>query len=107
MPTAPKSEILHLAELAAYNDGAVVSRSIMKSGGGNITLFAFDSGQELAEHTTRFDALLQILEGEAGIRISGTQFHLKSGDAIILPAGEPHAVQALTRFRMLLTMIRE
>ncbi len=107
MSTAPKSQVLPLADLAAYNEGSVVSRQITKAEAGNVTLFAFDQDQELSEHTAPFDALVHVLDGEAEIRISGKPFRLKSGDAIIMPAGEPHAVRALTRFKMLLTMIRK
>ena len=107
MATAPKSEILHMAGLVEYNDGAVVSRQITKADGGNVTLFAFDKDQELSEHTAPFDALVHVLEGETEITISGKPFQLKTGDAIIMPADDPHAVKALTRFKMLLTMIRK
>jgi len=107
MPTANKSETLHMAELVAYNEGSVVSRQITKAEAGNVTLFAFDKDQELSEHTAPFDALVHVLDGETEIRISGKPFHLKTGDAIIMPADEPHAVKALTRFKMLLTMIRK
>ena len=107
MSTAPKSEILPLAELVSYNEGSVVSRQITKAEAGNVTLFAFDKDQELSEHTAPYDALVHVLDWEAEIRISGNPFHLKTGDAIIMPADEPHAVKALTRFKMLLTMIRK
>jgi len=107
MSTAPKSEVLKMAELVAYQDGSVVSRQITKADAGNVTLFAFDKDQELSEHTAPFDALVHILEGEAEIKISGKSYPLKSGDAIIMPADEPHAVRALQRFKMLLTMIRK
>lgn len=107
MATAPKSEILHMADLVAYNEGSVVSRQITKADAGNVTLFAFDKEQELSEHTAPYDALAHVLDGETEIKISGKPFHLKTGDAIIMPAGEPHAVKALTRFKMLLTMIRK
>jgi len=106
MATAPKSEILHMAELVNYQDGSVVSRQITKAEAGNVTLFAFDKDQELSEHTAPFDALVHILDGSAEIKIFGNAFELKTGDAIIMPANEPHAVRALTRFKMLLTMIR-
>ena len=96
-----------MADLVAYNEGSVVSRQITKSEAGNVTLFAFDKDQELSEHTAPFDALVHVLDGETEIRISGKPFHLKTGDAIIMPADEPHAVKALTRFKMLLTMIRK
>ena len=106
MATAPKSEILHLAELVTYQDGSVVSRQITKADTGNVTLFAFDKDQELSEHTAPFDALVHILDGNAEIKISGKAFQLKTGDAIIMPANEPHALKALSPFKMLLTMIR-
>ena len=106
MSTAPKSEVLPIAELVSYQEGAVVSRQITKADAGNVTLFAFDKDQELSEHTAPFDALVHVLDGEAEIRISGKAFHLKNGDAIIMPADEPHAVKAISRFKMLLTMIR-
>ena len=107
MATAPKSEILQLADLVVYNDGAVVSRQITKTDAGNVTIFAFDKDQELSEHTAPFDALVHVIDGEAEIKISGKPFHLKTGDAIIMPANDPHAVKALARFKMLLTMIRK
>ena len=105
MATAPKSEILKMADLAAYQDGAVVSRQITKVDSGNVTLFAFDAGQELSEHTTPFDALVHVLDGEAEIVISGKSYPLGAGEAIVMPANEPHAVKATKRFKMLLTMI--
>jgi quercetin dioxygenase-like cupin family protein len=106
MATAPKSEILHLAELVIYQDGSVVSRQITKADAGNVTLFAFDQDQELSEHTAPFDALVHILDGEAEIKISGKAFRLETGEAIVMPANEPHALKATTPFKMLLTMIR-
>lgn len=107
MATAPKSQVLHMTELASYQEGSVVSRQITKEDAGNITLFAFDEAQELSEHTAPFDALVHILDGEAEVRISGTPYNLKAGDAIIMPANEPHALRALTPFKMLLTMVRK
>lgn len=107
MATAPKSEVLHMTDLAAYQEGSVVSRQITKEEAGNMTLFAFDEGQELSEHTAPFDALAHVLEGEVEVKISGKPFNLKSGDAIIMPANEPHALKAATQFKMLLTMIRK
>ena len=106
MATAPKSEILHLAAMAGYQEGSVVSRQITKAEAGNVTLFAFDRDQELSEHTAPFDALVHVLDGSAEVKISGKPFNLGSGDAIIMPANEPHAVKATTPFKMLLTMIR-
>ena len=106
MSTAPKSQVLKIADLAAYQPGAVVSRQITKAEGGNVTLFAFDAGQELSEHTAPFDALLHVLDGEAEVKISGQPYHLKAGEAILMPANEPHAVQATVKFKMLLTMVK-
>ena len=106
MSTAPKSEILNIVSMVDYQTGAVVSRQITKAEAGNVTLFAFDLGQELSEHTAPYDALVHVLDGEAEIRISGKPFMLKAGDAIIMPANDPHALKAITKFKMLLTMIR-
>ena len=101
MSTTPKSEILKIADLASYQQGAVVSLQVTKADAGNVTLFAFDEGQELSEHTAPFDALVHILDGEAEIRISGRAYVLKAGEAIIMPANEPHAVKATKKFKML------
>jgi quercetin dioxygenase-like cupin family protein len=106
MSTAPKSEILKFADMIGYQDSAVVSRQITKTEAGNVTLFAFDTDQGLSEHTAPFDALVHVLEGEAQVIISGSPFDLQAGDAIIMPANEPHALKATQRFKMLLTMIR-
>ena len=106
MPITPRAQTLKIAELVDYQDGSVVSRIVVKAETGSVTLFAFDEGQELSEHTAPFDALVHVLDGEVAIKISGRPFHLKTGEAIVMPAGEPHAVQAVKRFKMLLTMIR-
>jgi quercetin dioxygenase-like cupin family protein len=106
MSGAKKAEIFKIASLAEYQENAVVSSQILRAESGNVTLFAFDAGQELSEHSTPFDALLQIMDGEAEIIISGKSFHMQTGETIILPADEPHAVKATTQFKMLLTMIR-
>lgn len=106
MTTAPTSQVLPVADLIAYQEGAVVSRQIVKAEAGNVTLFAFDLGQELSEHTAPFDALVHVLDGVVEVRISGKPNTLKAGEAIVMPANEPHALKALTRFKMLLTMIR-
>jgi quercetin dioxygenase-like cupin family protein len=106
MPATTNSQILKMAGLVAYQDGAVVSRQITKAAAGNVTLFAFDAGQELSEHSAPFDALVHVLEGTAEVRISGESFVLEAGEAIIMPADAPHAVRATKRFKMLLTMIR-
>lgn len=106
MSTAPKSEILNITGLAEYQTGAVVSRQITKAEGGNVTFFAFDEGQELSEHTAPFDALVHVLDGQVEIKISGIPSLLKTGEAIIMPANQPHAVKAVGKFKMLLTMIK-
>ena len=106
MPDVSSAQVLHLPGLVAYQDGAVVSRQITKADAGNVTLFAFDAGQELSEHTAPFDALVHMLEGRAEVRIGGHPSILQAGDAIVMPAGIPHALRALERFKMLLTMIR-
>lgn len=96
-----------MADLVNYQDGAVVSRTLVKRATGTITLFAFDEGQGLSEHTTPFDAVAQLLEGEAVITISGTPIQTMAGETVLMPAGQPHALKAVRRFKMLLTMIRE
>jgi quercetin dioxygenase-like cupin family protein len=100
------ARVLHTAELVGYQADAVVSRTLINQKTGTVTLFAFEAGQELSEHTAPYDALVQVLEGEAEVSIAGQPHHLKAGDAIIMPANDPHAVKALTRFKMMLTMIR-
>lgn len=106
MSTAPRSEVLTVNSLADYQTGSIVSRQVTKAEAGNVTFFAFDEGQELSEHTAPYDALVHVLDGEAEIKISGKPFTLKTGEAIIMPANEPHAVKAIRKFKMLLTMIR-
>lgn len=106
MSTVQNSQVFKLNELVSYQDGSVVSRQITKTDAGNVTLFAFDAGQELSEHTAPFDALVHILDGEAEISISGKPYALTSGDGIVMPANQPHALRGVKRFKMLLTMIR-
>jgi quercetin dioxygenase-like cupin family protein len=96
-----------LAELISYQDGSVVSRTLMKRNGGTVTLFAFDKGQSLSEHTAPFDALVQVLDGEAELVIGGKSIRTGAGLTILMPANIPHAVHAPHRFKMLLVMIRE
>ncbi len=104
VPAEP--QVLRLADLVACQEGSVVSRQVLKREGGNVTLFAFSAGQGLSEHTAPFDALVHVLEGEAQVTISGRPYRLAAGDAIVMPANHPHAVRAITQFKMLLTMIR-
>jgi quercetin dioxygenase-like cupin family protein len=95
-----------LREMVAYQDGSVVSKEIIGKPTGTVTIFAFDRDQGLSEHTAPFDALVQLVEGEAEITISGEPLRVREGEMIILPAGRPHAVKAMQRFKMLLVMIR-
>ena len=95
-----------LVDAVAYQEGAVVSKTVIDKKSGTVTLFAFAQGQGLSEHTAPFDALIQVLEGEAEIRISGAPIRVRAGEMIVLPASEPHALKAVERFKMMLTMIR-
>jgi quercetin dioxygenase-like cupin family protein len=99
-------EILNLKNMVSYQDGSVVSKEIMKKLAGTVTIFAFDQDQGLSEHTAPFDALVYVLDGETEITISGQPHQLREGDMIIMPAGEPHALRALNRFKMMLVMIK-
>ena len=109
-PSNPKgltgAQTTSAAELVNYQDGAIVSREIIKKPTGSVTIFAFDEGRGLSEHTAPFDALVQVVEGEAEIMISGQPHRLQAGEMILMPAGQPHALKALKRFKMVLTMIR-
>ncbi|MDD5432990.1 MAG: cupin domain-containing protein [Candidatus Omnitrophica bacterium] len=96
----------NLISLVDYQDGAVVSKEIIKKDKGSVTLFAFDKGQGLSEHTAPFDALVNILDGEAEICIAGKTHLVKAGQAIIMPANKPHALKAIGPFKMLLVMIK-
>jgi quercetin dioxygenase-like cupin family protein len=100
------AEVAKAAELVNYQDGSVVSREIVKKPTGNVTIFAFDEGQGLSEHTAPFDALVHVLEGEVEILIAGQRHQLQGGEMMLMPAGQPHALMALKRFKMMLTMIR-
>lgn len=103
----PAGEALVLADLVAYQDGAIVSRTLAKRSGGSVTLFAFDGGQALSEHTAPFDALVQVLDGEAELVIGGKPVPARAGQTVLMPAHVPHAVNAPRRFKMLLVMVRE
>jgi quercetin dioxygenase-like cupin family protein len=96
----------NVLDLISYQEGAIVSREIIKKKTGTVTVFAFDEGQGLSEHTSPFDALVQVLEGEVQITISGTASHLKEGDVIVMPANQPHALNAQKKVKLILTMIR-
>jgi quercetin dioxygenase-like cupin family protein len=101
------SKVNKIIDLIEYQDGSVVSRMLINKDSGSITLFAFDKEQKLSEHTAPFDAFAHILDGKAEIIISGKKFVLTQGDMIIMPANKPHAVKAVERFKMLLTMISD
>ncbi len=106
-PGMPAAETTSLADLANYQEGAIVSRTLVKANGGTVTLFAFDQGQALSEHTAPFDALVQVLDGEVELVIGGKSVVAAAGNAVLMPANVPHAVNAHRRFKMLLTMVRE
>ena len=103
---APKGEPFNLKNDVAYADGSIVSKILLKKDTGNITLFAFDAGQGLSEHTAPFDAVVHILDGKAEITIGGKSNEVKAGEMLIMPANVPHALHASERFKMLLVMIR-
>lgn len=100
------AEVKQLVGMLQYQDGSIVSQVLLKNKGGTVTLFAFDVGEGLSEHTAPFDALVVVNDGEADIEIAGESFRVKQGETIVLPANLPHAVKAATRFKMLLIMIR-
>lgn len=100
------AKVVKLGDLVSYQNGSVVSRVILKQKGGNVTLFAFDAGQELSEHTAPFDAMVNVIEGEVEVTISGAPHQVGSGESIVMPANRPHALKAIGRFKMVLTMIR-
>jgi len=99
-------QVVNLIDLANYQDGSVVSRTVSAKKSGTITLFAFDENQSLSEHTAPFDALTLILDGQAEITISGKPMQLKAGEMLIMPANQPHTVKAISKFKMLLVMLR-
>lgn len=98
--------VMKLKELVAYQEGSVISREIIRKPSGTMTVFAFDRGEGLSEHTAPFDAAVYLLEGEAEIRIEGKPNRVREGEMIIMPAGKPHALKAIAPFKMLLVMIK-
>ena len=100
------AEPVKVVEFAGYQEGSIVSREIIKKTTGTVTAFAFDEGQGLSEHTAPFDALVQVLEGEAKITVAGKPYRLQGGEMLLMPAHQPHALKAVKRFKMMLTMIR-
>jgi quercetin dioxygenase-like cupin family protein len=104
--TIEKGEKFAVADSVSYSAQSVISRQLLKSEKGNITLFAFDKGEGLSEHTAPFDAMVLLLDGKAEVMIGGKPNTLQTGDAILMPANIPHALKALERFKMMLVMIR-
>ena len=101
-----KEEVLNSEKIIEYQKDSIVSKMLINKDVGSVTLFAFDGKQKLSEHTAPFDALVQVLDGEAEISISGEKYSLKQGDFIIMPANKPHAVCALTQMKMMLVMVK-
>ncbi len=99
-------KVLNLKNLIDYHEDSVVSKTLIDKNTGTVTLFFFDKGQGLSEHTAPFDALVYLIEGEAEIVISGKPYYLKEGEMIIMPANNPHALRAVKKFKMMLIMIR-
>lgn len=102
----PPAQPVRLATLLDHTAGAVVSRVLAKAGGGSVTLFAFEAGQELSEHTAPFDAIVEVLDGEVELTIGGAPVVARAGETVLMPANVPHALRARSRFKMLLTMLR-
>ena len=101
-----KAAPLNFSDMIDYSEGGIISKQVLKNEAGNITLFSFDKGQGLTEHTASFDALVQILDGETEITIGGKPLRLTVGQSVIMPANVPHALYAVEKFKMLLTMIK-
>lgn len=99
-------QAVKLVDLADYQESSVVSRTVISKRTGTVTFFAFGEGEGLSEHTTPFDALVYLLDGEAEIVISGKSLRLREGEMVVMPANQPHAVRAVKNFKMVLTMIR-
>jgi len=102
-----KGKVMRLADLVEYADGTVASRMVVNRKSGSITIFSFDENEGLSEHTAPFDAVVTILDGECEVWVAGQTYQMETGDTIIFPAGVPHALSAITKFKMSLVMIRE
>jgi quercetin dioxygenase-like cupin family protein len=100
------AKAVKLIDMANYETGSIVSRALVDRPSGTVTLFAFDQGQGLSEHTAPFDALVYVLDGETEITIAGRPVHAAAGDMVIMPANQPHALKATKKFRMMLVMVR-
>ncbi|MDX9724958.1 MAG: cupin domain-containing protein [Bacteroidales bacterium] len=101
-----KGSVFSFSDSVGYSEGGIVSKSVLKKETGNISLFSFDRGEALSEHTAPFDAMIQIVDGQGEITIGGKPFLLGEGQCIIMPANIPHSVKAIERFKMVLTMIK-
>jgi quercetin dioxygenase-like cupin family protein len=101
-----RTDVSKTENIVEYQNGSIVSREIIRKKAGTVTLFAFDKGQGLSEHTAPFDALVLVLDGEAGIMVAGKRHRVRNGEMMILPANKPHALKATKRFKMLLVMIK-
>ena len=100
-----RSQVAYLVNLIDYQEDAIVSRTIIDNESGTVTLFSFDKGQGLSEHTTPYEALMYLIDGEVSVTLSGKTYHLQQGEMIVMPPNEPHALKALSRFKMLLILI--
>ena len=101
-----KAQTMKISSLAEYQEGSIVSRTLIDKKAGTVTFFAFDEGQGLSEHVAPFDALVSVLDGEAEVAVSEKIYHVKEGEMIILPANKPHALKAVRKFKMMLVMIK-
>ena len=101
-----KSEVKKITDLVNYQDGTIVSTTLINKDTGTVTIFAFDKDQMLSEHTAPFDALLQVIDGEVEVLVSGIKYHLIAGEMIIMPSHKPHALRAIKQFKMMLVLIR-
>ncbi len=102
-----KARVLNAGELVSYQEGSVVSREIVRGDTGSVSVFAFDEGEGLSEHTAPFDALVHVIDGEVEVSIAGEPLRLVEGQMVIMPAGRPHSLKALGRFKMVLTLIKK
>ena len=106
MANVETGRVFRPSEMIDYADGGIVSKELIHTNGGSVTLFSFDEGQRLSEHSAPFDAMMTVIDGDPEIIIDGQPHYPKAGDVLIMPANHPHAVNAATRFKMMLTMIR-
>lgn len=106
MATIEKGKVFKATEVIEYTDGGVVSKEFIHSNAGSVTVFSFDAGQGLSEHTAPFDALIQVIDGVMQLTVEGQTFNIKAGETFIIPNGAHHSVKAVERFKMMITMIR-